>query len=233
MMGGIRGNYCKGCDKRIADCTCESTRATAAPASDKHCDTCFKHYVHCDCAQPSPSTGGEPATDSAGRAVVLRTAMRLIAGFYENTVTPYEAQLVLTGLEGIAREPAPVARELDVEAERQEFLAAEPNACWDTTRNRPAQEWANDRWIGWQASAACRVSQSTAESAPASAAPGELQQEITRLDVLSLIREHSHRCYVAGVDMLEIDPKYAQEIDDALKRLAPSNNSPVGAKESK
>ena len=232
MMGGIRGNYCKGCDKRIADCTCESTRATAAPASDKHCDTCFKHYVHCDCAQPSPSTGGEPATDSAGRELTDAQILK-IAAEQDYAEEDPRCMLRLASAFLAAREPAPVARELDVEAERQEFLAAEPNACWDTTRNRPAQEWANDRWIGWQASAACRVSQSTAESAPASAAPGELQQEITRLDVLSLIREHSHRCYVAGVDMLEIDPKYAQEIDDALKRLAPSNNSPVGAKESK
>lgn len=45
------------------------------------------------------------------------------------------------------------------------------------------------------------------------------QHELTRLDVLSLIRQHTHRCYVAGVDMLEIDPMYMQEIEDGLRSL--------------
>jgi len=43
---------------------------------------------------------------------------------------------------------------------------------------------------------------------------------VTRLDLLSLIREHSHRCYAAGCNLAEIDPKYMQEIEDAARALA-------------
>lgn len=181
MMGGIRGNYCKGCDKHIADCTCESTRATTAP--DK--SAAQKLYESWQHAQP-------------GRCSIPPW----------NKATP-EARAEWEAL--AAREPAPVARELDADA-----LDKAGDAWGDKVI---AEEKRIPRWgEAFDAGAKWVTTQATAESAPASAAPDE-QQEITRLDVLSLIREHTHRCYVAGVNMDEIDPKYAQEIEDALKRL--------------
>jgi hypothetical protein len=67
-----------------------------------------------------------------------------------------------------------------------------------------------------QAAHAGAVDEQQSNVAPPFAAPAG-QQEITRLDVLSLIREHTHRCYVAGVDMLEVDQKYMREIEDGLR----------------
>lgn len=63
---------------------------------------------------------------------------------------------------------------------------------------------------------------------PCKACAGTGQSQITRLDVLSLIREHTHRCYVAGVDLLEVDPKHMQEIEGALRSLEGRSESATG-----
>lgn len=49
------------------------------------------------------------------------------------------------------------------------------------------------------------------------------QHEITRLDILSLIHQQCHRVYASAIDREDIDTKYMQEIDDALRSFAASS----------
>lgn len=46
--------------------------------------------------------------------------------------------------------------------------------------------------------------------------------EVTRLDIMGMIRAQCHRCYASAIDREEIDSKYMQEIDDALRAFAVS-----------
>ncbi|MBD8531511.1 MULTISPECIES: hypothetical protein [unclassified Massilia] len=134
-------------------------------------------------SQPSPSTGGEPATDSAGQPakkmglVALTDHLMALADVQDCDITLHFAnggQLQVKKSPNrplAAREPAPVARELDVEAERRKFEAVMPEE-YPRDRNMPDKSYNSPflhvAWQGWLARA-------TAESAPASAAPDEQQ----------------------------------------------------------
>lgn len=185
-----------------ASMTNESTRATAAPddrpcadqmrasglPAPRTCPTC--KLGPCKFALPSPSTRGEPATDSAGMETdsILGS---LLDDFRRATCDQsrpwaetelYAARKALFArIEHLfaARGPAPVARELDVDAERQAFLLKSARIkafdAWvaDFPKQRGRELTANEcriAFIAWTESPSME-SQSTADSAPASAAP--------------------------------------------------------------
>lgn len=56
------------------------------------------------------------------------------------------------------------------------------------------------------------------------------QQNITRMDIMSLIRQQCHRVYASAIDREDIDTKYMQEIEDALRGAlanSPAHPAPV------
>lgn len=57
-----------------------------------------------------------------------------------------------------------------------------------------------------------------------------MSEKLTYLDVLSLIQSQCHRCFAAGMDRAEVDPKYMQEIKESLKTLAERRAQPAASK---
>lgn len=142
--------------------------------------------------EPSPSTGGEPATDSAGRPDEINLP-RPMCTYADHSYPAYSAKQVreIIQADRAARETAPVACELDVEADRAEgaaLLAALFKILSLKKKNSVRPEFAErlGRFMfkngyrvvfnNWHLQAepdAPTAVQATAESAPASAAPDE------------------------------------------------------------
>lgn len=49
---------------------------------------------------------------------------------------------------------------------------------------------------------------------------------VTRLDVMSLIRAQMHRVYASAIDREDVDTRYMQEIEDAIRAIAAAPQSP-------
>lgn len=126
--------------------------------------------------------GGEPATDSAGQPakkmgfVALTDHLMALADVQDCDITLHFAnggQLQVKKSPNrplAAREPAPVARELDVEAERRAFAVAMKEG-WPGVVDPGDDDYWDQGYGGiWRAA---RKFLATAESAPASAAPDE------------------------------------------------------------
>lgn len=147
--------------------TNESTRATAAPEHCTHswhdfgqlggrnvtwcprCDTLAWAGKEPEISQPVQQHSGN--TDSTGRDSMLREAAKLLLDRYdemrEKKGAPVAAEFELLRA-GLSSEPAPVARELDVKAERREFelwVVRERVPYCDTPADRAQQ------FIGWLA----------------------------------------------------------------------------------
>jgi Lar family restriction alleviation protein len=73
-----------------------------------------------------------------------------------------------------------------------------------------------DAWAGRSAGAKAESNQ--AHVMPPTRGTGS-QQEITRLDLLSLIHSQCHRAYASAIDREDIDTKYMAEIESAVKAL--------------
>lgn len=235
----------------------ESTPATAAP-DDRPCSdqmranglqpprTCPTGKLGpCKFSQPSPSTGGELATDSAGRDDLLGKSW--LKWLEENGQCPVRAYCAkIAALESAlraAREPAPVSRELDVEAERREDQAEALADLRQAVKDEVSDEWL----LAFIQQYPFAARQATAESAPTSAAPGEW------ISVTDRLPADGQQVIVCHKTVYSNAPS-VQSVSCAMFRhgdwhanghglytpthwqpmpAAPSNNSPVGAKESK
>lgn len=188
-------------------------------------------YPEYEVTQPSPSTRGESATDSVGREpeawAVIDGAGKIIETSVHKWAVEswlkYDAARKLVPLYGTllaAREPAPVARELDVEADYADWLR----------RRGPLGVGASTERIFFAGhSYGLRARQSTAESAPASAAPFDkgpwrhFQEKDTPTTYKDIVESgdftHDVRLYVNGdFASLEQRAAYCKALAAALTR---------------
>jgi len=231
-------------------------RLQPSPSTGGEPDTDRWHSLTCDgtCSPPCKDAGGEPATDSAGRAMsmqlgptvgqALDRAMWSLQEFYQHDASALQAIAECRALLA--------ARELDVEAERRAFEAdeiahqqarhpQEPLTVEQKAyllrrdpQQRDSYAACGGEWEGWLR----KARQATAESAPASAAPDEQQYRLLdRGDIIERGDEFLSEDAVTWAPTtaaIFIGMPYSRAVLlPARRRAAPSNSSPAGAKESK